>query len=140
MQTVRDIWNLDVGQLMEWEEILESFKITPEDRPFWRQLLDSFLIDWSCKLRIGVLQLRKGKWLGIFSKEHSSFLLTVFRVPLVRLQLSEAIVTTINRSIDSTFYSVERQLLTLHYDMFMTSFMKPWDDCNLQLEDLLNNI
>jgi hypothetical protein len=96
MQTVRDIWNLDVGQLMEWEEILERFNLIPKDRPFWRQLSDSFLRDWSCKLRIGPLQLRKGEWLGIFSKEHSNFPLTVFRVPSVRLQLSKAIVATIN--------------------------------------------
>jgi hypothetical protein len=66
MQTVRDVWDTEAGCLKEWDEVAERFQLTQEDRPFWRQLTDSFPRDWSCKLRIGPLHLKKREWLGIF--------------------------------------------------------------------------
>jgi hypothetical protein len=69
MQTVRDVWDLEFGMIYEWEEACNRFLLSPQDRPFWRQLMDSFLRDWSCKLRIGSTVLKKGEWLGIFPSD-----------------------------------------------------------------------
>ena len=42
MQMVKDIWNLEEGRLYTWEEITEMFDLVPKERPFWRQLINSF--------------------------------------------------------------------------------------------------
>jgi hypothetical protein len=137
---VRDIWNPEEGRLYTWEEITEMFDLVPEERPFWRQLTNSFPRDWDCKLRIGPLPLRKREWFGLFPEAQSSLPSIVTKVPAPRMNLMETQVLTLNRPFDSVFYSVGQQSCTLHRDDAFTDYMRPELERNSQPDDPPRNL
>jgi hypothetical protein len=125
MQTIRDVWDLENGQLYEWGEICERFPLVAEERHFWRQLTNSFPRDWSCKLRIGPRLLKKGEWVGLFEDDLAKLPTTVFCVTSSRLNLVEYVRTSIHRPIDTCFYSMGIQSRSLHKEELLTRYMKP---------------
>jgi hypothetical protein len=125
MKIVKDIWCFEWGQPLDWEEIFEKFPLTIANRPFWRHLTNSFPRDWSCKLRIGPLPLKKGEWAGLYSEEHLALPTVVFKVPLASLQLCEDTRLSLPRPLEVTFFSVGTQSHSLHVEERITSFMQP---------------
>jgi hypothetical protein len=81
MKIVKDVWCFEDGRVMDWEEINLKFPLTPEERPLWCQLTNSFSRDWSCKLRIGPLPLRKGEWVGLYTEDTMALPSVVFKIP-----------------------------------------------------------
>jgi hypothetical protein len=132
MQTIRDVWDLEAGQLYEWEEICERFPLGPDDRAFWRQLTNFFPRDWSCNLRIGPRPLRKGESVGLFPDDSAKLPSTVFKVTSSSLNLVESMMTSLHRPVDTCFYSVGSQSQTLHREDLLTRYMRPWNEHNSQ--------
>jgi hypothetical protein len=69
MRTVQDVWCVDTSQLLDWDEITQKFLLNPEERPLWRHITNVFPHDWSCKLWIGPLPLRKGEWARLYKDD-----------------------------------------------------------------------
>jgi hypothetical protein len=140
MQMVHDIWCLESGQLLEWEEITLKFPLNPEKRPFWRRLVNDFPRDWSCKLRLGPLPLKKGEWAGIYNNDQVQLPSVVFKVPSSSLQITEASWITLARPLDTVFYSVGAQSCTLHREEFLTNFMNQGNDPERHGDNLPPNL
>jgi hypothetical protein len=124
MRTVRNIWCPEDGSVYEWEEIIGMFPLEPTDRLFWRQLTNKFPRDWSCKLRIGPLPLKKGEWAGLYKEVHTPLPAAVFKVPRSALQIPDCAWFSLPRMMDTAFYSVGAQSNTLHLDETLPTILR----------------
>jgi hypothetical protein len=128
MKTVKDVWCFEYGYPLAWEEIILKFPLIPEDRPFWRHLTSSFPRDWSCKLRIGLLPVKKKEWVGLYASENVALPMVVLKVPSNALQITEDTWLSLPMPMDTTFFSVGAQSCTLHRDDLITGLMMPGSD------------